>query len=54
LVLFEIERSSYKEIAATLNLRLGTVMSRLNRARRRLQQEITQVRDGEIEEELLG
>ena len=54
LVLFEIERWSYKAIAAALNVRLGTVMSRLNRARRRLQQEITQVRDGEIEEELLG
>jgi RNA polymerase sigma-70 factor, ECF subfamily len=52
LVLFEIERWSYKAIAAALNVRLGTVMSRLNRARRRLQQEITQVRDGEIEEEL--
>jgi RNA polymerase sigma-70 factor, ECF subfamily len=52
LVLFELERWSYKAIAATLNVRLGTVMSRLNRARRRLQQEITQVRDGEIEEEL--
>jgi RNA polymerase sigma-70 factor, ECF subfamily len=52
LVLFEIERWSYKAIAAALNVRLGTVMSRLNRARRRLQQELTQVRDREIEEEL--
>jgi RNA polymerase sigma-70 factor (ECF subfamily) len=52
LVLFEIERWSYKAIAAALNVRLGTVMSRLNRARRRLQQEITQVRDRDIEEEL--
>jgi len=52
LVLFEIERWSYKAIAAALNVRLGTVMSRLNRARRRLQQELTQIRDRAIEEEL--
>jgi RNA polymerase sigma-70 factor, ECF subfamily len=52
LVLFEIERWSYRTIAAALNVRLGTVMSRLNRARRRLQQEITQVQDREIEEGL--
>ncbi|HET9378064.1 MAG TPA: sigma-70 family RNA polymerase sigma factor [Chthoniobacterales bacterium] len=52
LVLFEIERWSYRAIAATLNVRLGTVMSRLNRARRRLQQELAQVQDREIEEGL--
>jgi DNA-directed RNA polymerase specialized sigma24 family protein len=33
-------------------VRLGTVMSRLNRARCRLQQELTRVLDREIEEEL--
>jgi RNA polymerase sigma-70 factor, ECF subfamily len=54
LVLFEIERCSYRAIATALNVRLGTVMSRLNRARCRLQQELTQVLDREIEEELLG
>ena len=52
LVLFEIERWSYRAIATALNVRLGTVMSRLNRARCRLQQEVTQVLDREIEEEL--
>jgi RNA polymerase sigma-70 factor (ECF subfamily) len=52
LVLFEIERWSYKAMAAALNVPLGTVMSRLSRARRRLQQELTQVRDREIEDEL--
>jgi RNA polymerase sigma factor (sigma-70 family) len=36
LFLFEIERWSYKTIAAALNVGLGTVKSRLNMARRRL------------------
>ena len=52
LVLFEIERWSYKAMAAVLDLPLGTVMSRLSRARRRLQQELTQTRDREVEDEL--
>lgn len=54
LVLFEIERWSYKAMAAALDLPLGTVMSRLSRARRRLQKELTQIRDREIEDELRG
>ena len=41
LVLFEIEGWSYKAIAAALGVPVGTVMSRLSRARRRLQQELT-------------
>ena len=43
LFLFEIERWSYQAIAAALDMPLGTVMSRLSRARRRLQQELAQV-----------
>ena len=50
LFLFEIERWSYKAIAAALNVRLETVMSRLKGARRRMRQELTQVREREIEE----
>lgn len=44
LLLFEFEGWSYKAIAKALRLPLGTVMSRLSRARRRLQEELTQVR----------
>ena len=50
LFLFEIERWSYKAIAAALNVRPETVMSRLKGARRRMRQELTQVREREIEE----
>jgi RNA polymerase sigma-70 factor, ECF subfamily len=52
LVLFEIEGWPYKAIAATLKVLLGTVMSRLSRARRRLREELTLIQDGEIEDEL--
>jgi RNA polymerase sigma factor (sigma-70 family) len=52
LVLFEIEGWSYRAMAGALNVPLGTVMSRLSRARRRLQQELTQMRDKGIEDEL--
>jgi RNA polymerase sigma-70 factor (ECF subfamily) len=41
LVLRELEECSYKEIASITNLKIGTVMSRLARARERLQRELT-------------
>ena len=52
LVLFEIEGWSYKAMATALGVPLGTVMSRLNRARRRLRTELTQVQDRAIDDEL--
>ena len=50
LFLFEIERWSYQAIAAALNVRLETVRSRLQGARRRMQQELTQGRERQIGE----
>ena len=52
LVLYEIEGWSYKRMALTLNVPVGTIMSRLNRARRRLQGELAAVRDPEVQSEL--
>jgi RNA polymerase sigma-70 factor (ECF subfamily) len=38
LILYELEGLSYKDLASTLGIPVGTVMSRLCRARRRLQE----------------
>ena len=38
IVLYELEGLSYKELAATLGIPVGTVMSRLSRARQRLRE----------------
>jgi RNA polymerase sigma-70 factor (ECF subfamily) len=39
IVLYELEGLSYKELAATLGIPIGTVMSRLSRARQRLKED---------------
>jgi RNA polymerase sigma factor (sigma-70 family) len=52
IMLYELEGLSYKELASTLAIPVGTVMSRLSRARRRLQQELAQIRSAEAVNEL--
>ena len=47
LVLRDIEGWSYKELASVLRVPLGTVMSRLSRARQRLRQEVAGVQGQE-------
>src|SRR5271165_3310687 len=47
IVLYELEGLSYKELALSLGIPVGTVMSRLSRARRRLQQEFAHIRSAE-------
>ncbi len=41
LILRELEGMSYEEIASTLNIHLGTVMSRLHHARKNMQKELS-------------
>jgi RNA polymerase sigma-70 factor, ECF subfamily len=52
IVLYELEGLSYKDMASALSIPVGTVMSRLSRARRRLQQELFHTRGGEAVNEL--
>jgi RNA polymerase sigma-70 factor (ECF subfamily) len=52
LVLYEFEGWSYKEMASALDVPIGTVMSRLSRARRRLHEAISEVRHWEAEDAL--
>jgi RNA polymerase sigma-70 factor (ECF subfamily) len=46
IVLCDVEELTYKEIAAALNLPLGTVMSRLHRGRALLRRELAAYADG--------
>ena len=52
IVLREIEDLSYKEIAQIADLPIGTVMSRLARARVRLQQSLSKTNGKELQREL--
>ena len=52
IVLYELEGLTYKELALALSIPVGTVMSRLSRGRRRLQQEITLIHGSEAVNEL--
>jgi RNA polymerase sigma-70 factor, ECF subfamily len=52
IVLYELEGLSYRELALALGVPVGTVMSRLSRARRRLQQEFTYVQGAEAANDL--
>jgi RNA polymerase sigma-70 factor (ECF subfamily) len=46
LLLCEVEEMSYQEIAATVGIPIGTVMSRLSRARRALRENVRKLQGG--------
>jgi RNA polymerase sigma-70 factor (ECF subfamily) len=46
-ILADVEELSYREIASIMEIPLGTVMSRLHRARRRLQEQLLATRQSE-------
>ena len=45
ILLADVEEFSYKEVAATLEIPMGTVMSRLSRARKMLRQQLSSAAD---------
>jgi RNA polymerase sigma-70 factor (ECF subfamily) len=50
LVLLELEGLAYREIADVLGVPIGTVMSRLARARHRLRESVTRLSTGQVSE----
>jgi RNA polymerase sigma factor (sigma-70 family) len=52
LSLREIEGWSYEQLASALKVPLGTIMSRLSRARQRLREEFAEIRHTELQDEL--